>query len=151
MTIVTDLTGEDSDSDNNKDENLSSPECNTVTPNKILKPSVHTTIEKAIMRGYSSGRLKSSDGVHHKNWDSHNTFCNSKFIYHPKDSFAAPAYDTTTTSPTTPLPYSYATKLPMVSVANNDDNLIDNNDTYTSTPFLYSFSSFMILVWIITK
>ena len=55
MTIVTDLTGEDSDSDNNNDKNSSSTQCNTVTPNKNCKPNAQTTIEKAIMRGYASG------------------------------------------------------------------------------------------------
>ena len=131
MAVVTDLTGEDSDSDNNNDKTLSSTGCNTVTPNKTVKTSVQTTIEKAIMRGYSSGRLQSSDGVRNNNWDSHNTFCNSKFIYHPQDSFAAPAYDTTTISPTNLLHKACETNLQVCDVANIDDNTVDKIDTYT--------------------
>ena len=132
ITIVTDLTSEGSDSDNNKDNKSSSIHSNTVTPNKIRKPNAQTTIEKSIMRGYSSGRLQSHVVIYCNNWDSHNNFCDSKFICHNKNSSVAPAYDTTTISPTISIRNSYATKLPMVSYANNDENLIVNIDTDSS-------------------
>ena len=130
--IVTNLTNDGSDSDNETDKKSSPTHSRTVTPNKERKHNVQTTIEKAIMCGYSSGRWHSHDAIPRNNWDSHNNFCESQFIYHNESSFAAPTYDTTTISPTISIRNSYATKLPMVSYANNDENLIDNSDTYSS-------------------
>ena len=74
MIIITDLTVETSDSDNNNNKKSSSTQSNTVTPHKNRKPNVQTTIERAIMRGYSSVRLQSHDATHCNNWENHNTF-----------------------------------------------------------------------------
>lgn len=120
MTVVTDLTGETSDSDNNNNEKSSPTQFNTVTPSKNRKGNVQTTIENAIMRGYSSGILPSHNPIVRNNWDSHNKFCDSTFIYHANNSFAALAYDTTTISPTLPIHNPHATKLPLISGDNKD-------------------------------
>ena len=120
MTVVTDLTGETSDSDTNTNEKSSPTQFNTVTPSNNRVGNVQTTIENAIMRGYSSGILLSHSPIVHNNWDSHNKFCDNTFIYHAKNSFAALAYDTTTISPTLPIGDPHAIKLPLISGDNKD-------------------------------
>ena len=120
MTVVTDLTGETSDSDTNTNEKSILTKFNTVTPSKNRVGNVQTTIENAIMRGYSSGVLQSRTPIVRNDWDSHNQFCDSTFIYHANNSFAAPAYDTTTIDPTIPIRESHAIKLPLNSGDNKD-------------------------------
>ena len=53
-----------------------------MTPNKQRKKNVKKTIEKAIMRGYASGQVQSHAAINRTNWDSHNNYCESQFIYH---------------------------------------------------------------------
>ena len=132
ITVVTDLTGEASDSDNHNNEKSSSTLSNAVTPNKHRKGDIQTTIENAIMRGYSSGRLQAHATILSNNWDTRNTFCDSTFIYHTMNSFAAPAYNTTTISPTLNMRDSDATKLPRVSGDNKDEKSFDNSNTHLS-------------------
>ena len=134
MTIVTDLTGEDSDSDNEHNKTSSSSHSIIVTPNKQRKKDVQTTIENAIMRGYASGQVQSHAAINCTNWDSHNNYCESQFIYHNNSTFAAPAYDTSTISAIVPIRESCITKSPMVSVAKSDAPLIENNDIDQCTP-----------------
>ena len=79
------------------------------------------------MRGYSSRRLQANDAILCNNWDSHNTFCDSTFIYFTKNSFAAPSYNTITISPALPMRNLDVTKLPLVSGDSNDEKLFDNS------------------------
>ena len=132
MTIITDLTDANSDSDNDTNKKSSSSRTSTVTPNKDRKHHVQTTIEKAIMRGHSSGRLCSHEASYRNNWDSYNTMCDNKFIYHQNSSFAAPAYDTTTMSHTIHTRKSLLMNVPMVNCATADENVNEYIETDSS-------------------
>ena len=129
MSVVLDLTGETSDSDADHKEISQPTQFNTVTPNKPRKGNVQTTIENAISRGFSSGIVQVKKSIIRDNWDTHNKLCDSTFIYHANNSFAAPAYDTTTISPTLPIRNSHVIKLPLFSCDNKEVTSVDTTLT----------------------
>ena len=118
MTIVTDLTGETSDSDNHKNDKSDGTNYNKVTPNKPRNANVQATIESTLIRGYSSGRLHAHTLRGRNNWAGHNQFCHSTLIYHVNHSFEAPSYNTVTISPTLPVTNQHVTSLPPISTNN---------------------------------